>query len=308
MVIVINMRCKIAVLTGGSSSEREVALRSAEYVVDSLGQRSEVRVFDFPSQKNLFLETFSDFDCVVPVFHGKGGEDGEIQLWLEELGVPFVFSLPDSHALGMDKVAVKKLIQECGFFTPKWETVLSGEKSGISSPCVLKPIDEGSSLGVHIVHDDSVLDDVLGELHVKYGPVLVEQFVKGREFSVGIVDRNGEQEALPVVEIILKNGFFDFESKYTPGLCEEICPAQIDKELARVLQEVALKAHVLIGARHLSRSDLIVDEEGGVWFLEINTIPGLTKTSLVPQMLKVAGYDFGDLLKGWIESVKKKTA
>ncbi len=295
---------RIAILTGGTNAEREVALKSAHNVREALSGRFEIEVFDFPTGLEAFVSRHRLFEVAVPVFHGRGGEDGVVQGFLRTLGVPFVFSDVAAHALAIDKEATKRLVSTHGIKTADWVVVVPGEKLVFDHPVVVKPLDNGSSVGVVLVRTADELDPALEDAFAHASRVLVERLIQGREFTVAVVNT----QALPVIEIRSKKDFFDFESKYDPALCEELCPAPIDNELTSRLQEVALAAHCAIGARHLSRTDLIVDALGEIWFLEINTIPGLTEHSLTPKAIRAAGLTLGDLLDGWIQETIRKTA
>lgn len=296
---------KVVVLTGGTSAEREVALKSAENVRKALEENFEVEVFDLPADLSRFLERHSEFAVVAPVFHGRGGEDGVIQGFLESLGLPYIFSRVEAHALGMDKAVCKVLARHHGLKTPDWKIVEAGEIPVWERPVVVKPVDEGSSVGVTLACDAATYSSFFPATR----RLLVEDLIEGKEFTVAVVDHGDESVALPVIEIRSKNEFFDFESKYDPALCDELCPASIDDALARRLKYVALAAHKMIGARHLSRTDMIVDQASEIWFLEINTIPGLTGASLTPKAIATAGLRLEDLLKIWIDdTLKEKTA
>ncbi len=292
---------RIAVLTGGNSSERGIALQSAKTVFEALKPHASVDVFDFPEQLEAFIGQRKEFDSCVPVFHGKGGEDGTIQGFLETLGVPYLFSGVVAHAIGMNKVLTKELARRAGIQTPKYQVIGGGEQCHLDCPVVVKPIESGSSVGVRIVKEKEMLKDAIDLAMREGGEVMLEEFVGGEEFTVAVIDELDDAVALPVIQIKSKNEFFDLESKYDPELCDELCPAPIDDELARRLQTIAMCAHKLIGARHVTRSDFIVDSNGEIWFLEINTIPGMTKHSLLPRAIRESGRDFGELLMGWIE-------
>lgn len=294
---------RVALLTGGDSSEREVALRSAETVFDSLKHRVEIKQFVFPEQEEEFFALAKTFDVVIPIFHGKGGEDGALQKKLDKQEIRYVFSGPDAHALGMDKIETKRKVVGSGLKTPSSVVLQQGEPYTFVEPSVLKVPDGGSSIGVILVRNQKELEDARNELHTQSKELLLESFITGREFTVGVVDVDGVSQALPVVEIRSKNAFFDFESKYDAKLVDEICPAVIDEDLRTRLFDAALEAHKSIGAKHLSRSDFLVDDSGQVWFIEINTIPGLTKESLLPKELREAGLDLGQLLHSWINDV-----
>jgi D-alanine-D-alanine ligase len=170
----------------------------------------------------------------------------------------------------------------------------------------VKPLDSGSSVGVSIIRKKEDIAGAVEEALKDSEQVLVEAYVSGKEFTVAVIDEEKKTVALPVVEIRPVHEFFDKESKYDEDLCEEICPAQIDDGLARRLQAIAVRAHRMIQAKHISRSDFIVDRHGEIWFLEINTIPGLTENSLTPKAIRASDRDLGTLLLSWIESVAKE--
>lgn len=296
------MKKRIAILTGGTSSEREIALASAEGVRSALGDRFDVSRFVLPEDMDKFLSEHRSIDVVVPVFHGRGGEDGVIQGFLRTLNLAFIFSDVEAQALAANKALAKNLVAKIGINTPKAILASSGEALVYAGPVAVKPLDGGSSIGVSIVKDEAAFAGAVAEA-LKLSPsVLIEDFIEGAEFTVPIIETKNGLRALPVIEIRSKTGFFDLASKYDPALVDETCPACIAHELAAALSEAALKAHQAIGARHMSRSDFIVDKEGMIWFLEINTIPGQTANSLIPKAVKAANIDFGELLAEWIEA------
>jgi D-alanine-D-alanine ligase len=297
------MKMRIAILTGGTSSEREIALASAEGVENALAGRFDIVVYDLPDDLDEFLLQYRSAAAVIPVFHGRGGEDGAIQGFLRTLNVPFLFSDIEAQALAANKYLAKNLIEKQGIATPKAAVVSSGDKINFKSPVVVKPLDGGSSIGVAIVKDEKYLAKALKEAFARSPKVLIEDYVEGDEYTVAVIDGEKGHTALPVVAIAPKTEFFDVKSKYDPSLVEEICPATVSAELANVLKDAAIKAHDVIGARHISRSDFIVDKNGKIWFLEINTIPGFTANSLVPKALKAAGIDFGELIGSWIRAL-----
>jgi len=296
------MKKSIAILTGGTSSEREIALASAEEVRSALGDRFDVSQFVLPEDMDIFLAEYRSVDAVVPVFHGRGGEDGAIQGFLRTLDVPFVFSDIEAHATAFNKPLAKTVVTQAGVRTPKGKVVF--DKVGIvyRNPVVVKPVDSGSSIGVSIVKNAADLDNALDIAFKESSSVLIEDFIEGDEYTVAVIETESGVSALPVIAIKSKTEFFDLKSKYDPSLCDEICPAPISDSLATELKTAALAAHCSIGARHISRSDFIADKDGKVWFLEINTIPGMTANSLVPKAFKAAGIDFGELLAEWIEA------
>src|SRR3989338_1605031 len=296
---------RIAVFTGGESFEREVAFWSAKNVVAELLRVGfDVKQFDIPSELPKFLEMKDQFSCVVPMLHGKGGEDGTIQGFLETLKMPYLFSGVAASAVAMDKFLAKTTISAQGIKTPEARVLSSGDVYEFEHPVVIKPIPCGSTLGVSVVKLSEELHAALA-LGFEYGDrLLAEDFIVGEEFTIGVIESGGDARALDVIQVISPSGLFTFEEKYIADkMAEEICPAEISEDLARRLQAAACLAHKALGVRHASRSDFMVDARGEIWFLETNTIPGMTAQSLITKALRVGGYDFGALLKSWIESV-----
>ncbi len=293
---------KVAILTGGTSAEREIALTSAKTVAKALEGRVEISTFDFPTEIDLFLSKRGEFNVAIPVFHGKGGEDGTVQGFLETLGIPYLFSGVAAHAVAMDKDLAKRIVSSVGIKTAPWKILTkASDRAVLSIPCVVKPVDGGSTQGVSIVRDREELDRTLDEAFQYSSRVIIEDFIAGDEFTVAVAEDSGESVALPVIQIKSPDGFYDFNSKYGPQPAEKLCPAPIADDLAQRLQSAALTAHNTIGARHLSRTDFIVTPSGEIYFLEINTIPGLSV--LFPRAVAASGRDFGDLLSTWIDQV-----
>ncbi len=287
---------KIAIITGGITGEREVSISSAKNIQTLLDKQASV--FVFPEDEQKFMSEYTNFDVVIPMIHGKGAEDGELQNFLEEFGIPYIFSKSTAHAIGIDKIATKKIAQDLGIAVPK-EFSLSDQ----NFPIFAKPQYGGSTVSSAICNSFDELKRLMSESGETF---MLEEVIQGREFSVGVIDRSGEPLILPVIEII-HDGVFDYDSKYNPDkLAQEICPADIDEVLKQRLQAASLAIHIEIGANHCSRSDFIVTDDGSVYFLEINTIPGMTKTSLIPKMMKVAGIDFRDQILEWCREVIKK--
>lgn len=294
------MRKKIAILTGGNSSERSVALASAKMVEEALFAKYDTRRYVFPEEIDRFLHERNTIEIAIPVFHGRGGEDGGVQGFLETLGIKFVFSGIEAQVIAANKWLAKQVVAQAGINTPKAQMVFEGQDVDFVSPVVIKPIDGGSSVGVSVVRRADELGAALVSAFQEAQKVLVEDFIEGDEYSVPVAETSEGLRSLPVIAIKTKTGFFDFASKYDSSLSEEICPAPIASDLNGKLQATALRAHQAIGAKHVSRSDFIVDRTGKIWFLEINTIPGMTENSLLPKAVRAAGLDFGELLSFWI--------
>lgn len=248
------------------------------------------------------LELCAGADVVYLALHGTCGEDGRIQATLDLLGVPYTGSGYIGSAIAMDKDLTKRLVAD-QVTTPRWETVtvtrenldqLTGQTV---LPVVVKPIDSGSSIGVYIAHTREELRDALSESITLGGRTVLEQYIQGREIQVAVLDG----KALPSIEIIPKVGFYDYENKYQPGAAVEICPAQIPEEWEKRLREATEAVFHTIGLSIYARADFIVSEDGTPYFLEINTLPGMTPTSLVPQEAAAVGIDYGTLCETIIQ-------
>ena len=253
------------------------------------------------------LELCQMADVVFLGLHGACGEDGRIQATLDLLGVPYTGSGCLGSALAMDKDLTKQIIAPLGVRPPAWKTHTYTEEEipGIVAqtqlPVVVKPVDSGSSIGVSIAQTQAELADAL-RANLGLERVVVEQYVKGREIDVGVLDG----VALPSIEIIPKKGFYDYVNKYQAGATLEICPTPIDPEIERRLGQAALTVHNALGLKGYSRSDYIVDEKGEIYFLEINTLPGMTPTSLMPQEAAAVGIDYNTLCQRIIDLALKE--
>ena len=286
----------IAVLMGGPGSEREVSLASGNAVLEALqneglnavGVDVTTRDLDLPEGTQLCFN----------VIHGTFGEDGEMQEILEKMNMPYTGAGVQSSRLAFDKVASKEVFVENNVPTPASEIVdCSGGVTfpKMDLPYVVKPPREGSSVGVHIVQTE---DEAMSALEdaAKYGDeVLIEQFVQGKELTVGVLDG----EVLPVVHIAPRSGFYDMSNKYpwmnNDGGTDYYCPAELDEETTAQVQQAALAAHRALGCEIYSRVDVLLDDEGNPYVLEANTIPGMTASSLLPKAAQAAGYEFGPL-------------
>ena len=298
---------RVALIAGGTSSEREVSLKGAravEKALEELGHK--VEFFDPATDLLRLAQRAGEFDVAFLVLHGKGGEDGTIQGFLELLGLPYQGAGVLGSALAMHKGLSKKLYQSAGLPVPRGETfhkVYSSAKAMfeyakvLGFPLVVKPATHGSSVGMSIVENQKELSSAL-ELAFSYDDeVLIEEYIQGREITGGIL----EDKPLPLVEIIPKESkYFDYETKYTPGKAEEVCPAPLEEKLTEKGMTYALLAHKALKLRHYSRTDMILKGEE-FFLLETNTIPGMTETSLLPLAAKVAGFTFKDLVQKLLE-------
>lgn len=248
------------------------------------------------------LELCQRADLVFLALHGQCGEDGRVQAAFDLLGIPYTGSGYLGSAIAMNKDTTKRLVKDV-VNTPAWsfarysESDVDALTSKTPVPCVVKPVDSGSSIGVSIAHDKKELRRALLDGLNYGGRCVLETYVKGREIQVGIL--NGK--ALPAIEIIPKVGFYDYENKYQPGAAEEVCPAPITPEQARDVAGQAEAVFRALGLAVYSRADFILDEQGTFWFLEINTLPGMTPTSLMPQEAQAAGTDYPGLCQRIID-------
>lgn len=286
----------IAVLMGGPGSERAVSLASGNAVLDALrGEGLNAVPVDVTSHS---LDLPEGVGLCFNVIHGTFGEDGEMQSQLEALGVPYTGAGHKSSLVAFDKVASKEVFVAHDVPTPGSEIVdcSNGPKlPEMPLPYVVKPPREGSSVGVHIVRDEAEAMAAIEDA-AKYGDeVLIEAFVEGKELTVGILDG----EALPVVHIAPRSGFYDMKNKYPwmsdDGGTDYYCPAELDVETTKEVQQAALAAHQALGVEIYSRVDVLLDDQNNPYVLEANTIPGMTASSLLPKAAKVAGYEFGPL-------------
>jgi D-alanine-D-alanine ligase len=291
---------KITVLKGGPGSEREISLATARSVVAALAEcGAEVTEVDVIGPD---FEVPADCDLAFNCIHGTFGEDGQLQRILNQRRIPYTGAGAASSELAFDKVLSKKRFIENLVPTPLFELLVVREGSdpgpvAMPLPFVVKPPKEGSSVGVHIVREEEEVAPALADV-AKYDAIaLVEEFVSGKELTVGILG----DDALPVIHICPKSGFYDLKNKYPwltgEGGTEYICPAELDPETTRAVQEAALAAHRALGIEVYSRVDLLLDEANRVYVLEVNTIPGMTSSSLLPKAARVAGIEFPELCR-----------
>jgi D-alanine-D-alanine ligase len=292
---------KIAVLMGGPGSEREVSLATARGVskaLRSLG--AEVLDVDVRDQS---FHLPDDVDLAFLTIHGTFGEDGSLQKILEDRGIPYTGDGVEESRTAFDKIRSKEKFRAHGVTTPLWEVIRLGQRPTIPLPIVVKPPREGSTVGVIIVKSERELDSAIAEAAKYDRELLIEEFIAGRELTVGIL---GDQ-ALPILEIIPKGGFYDFTNKYpflnpqAGGGAEHVCPAKIDQKKTKEIQELALRAHRSVGLQVYSRVDVLLPEDGVATVLELNTIPGMTEASLLPEAAAAAGISYVDLCTRIIE-------
>jgi len=294
---------KIAVLYGGWSAERDISIKSGTAVLNALLENGyNAAGVDVTKE---FIYNIKSFKCDIAVLmlHGPYGEDGSIQSLLESVNIPYTGCNMLSSAVCMDKIVTKKILSYHKLPTPKWvATGLNNSKlndiynsivKSVRFPAVLKPVNQGSAVGVYIVNSKPELNTAVESLKQYGNAALVEKYIKGREFTVGIIGN----EPLAVVEIIpVGEKFYNYESKYSKGKSKHIMPADLPASMTKKLQQLAVDTFNALGCRAVSRIDFLIDTKKNPYILECNTIPGMTETSLLPEAAKHAGISFIDLI------------
>ncbi|MFA5411009.1 MAG: D-alanine--D-alanine ligase [Candidatus Omnitrophota bacterium] len=308
----VNKFGRIGVLMGGPSAERKISLKSGKAVYEALRQLGlEVSAIDIKTEnirENIRLLKAQRIDCAFLALHGRFGEDGSMQGILDSLKIPYTGSGKSASRLAMDKVASRRILKAHGLTVPRYKVMERSSSSrnacaelsgiGFSFPLVVKPAQQGSSIGLSIVDKKEKLKAALAAAFRFDERVLIEEYIAGREVTVGIL----HNRALPVIEIVPKKRFFDYEAKYTAGLTDYIVPAKLEEKIAGKIKAAALSAHRLLGCSGCSRVDMILSRDNLVYVLEVNTIPGFTSTSLVPKAAKAIGIEFGQLCLKLIKS------
>lgn len=296
----------VAVVYGGTSGEREVSLNSGACCAEALKEAGfAAALIDSSSLDDLKKLMSEEFDVAFLALHGKGGEDGSIQGFLETVGVPYTGSGILANAIAVNKPLAKEHYAAAGLrVAPSMvvgkNDVLDEEDieeilETVGIPCVVKPSTEGSSLGMTIVREASALQAGLDAALAVDDEAMVEAFKSGTELTVAVLGTD-EPFALPVIQIVPnQDEFYNYHAKYAQGGSTHLCPAPISAELTEEVQNMAIAAHSVLGCRGISRSDFIMDEEGNFWILETNTLPGMTNTSLVPDAARVEGIEFPQL-------------
>lgn len=302
--------CKVALIAGGTSGERPISLASKEGAKKALEQAGyPVEWIDPANKEDLKKLLTEDYDVAFLTLHGKGGEDGTIQGFLEMVGIPYTGSGVFSSALCIDKQKAKTFYEAHGIKTPASVYVrrsepYSGERivQELGPKCVVKAATEGSSLGIYIVEGADAVEQAIEDALELDTAALVEQYISGTELTVVVLGAGERAEALPIIEIIPQAESYDFDSKYAPGGSEHICPARISNEDTEHIKATAVQAHNALSCHGVSRTDFILDAKGNAWVLETNTLPGMTETSLLPDAAKAAGISFPELCTRLIES------
>ncbi len=293
------MSLKIGVLMGGASSERSVSIKSGNAVISACNDLSYLTTkFIFKNNYEKLLDELKNHDIIFNALHGGIGENGNIQSWLDKNQIKYTGSGPKSSKLCMDKAKSKKLAQVIGVKTPDWELVNNPNAlPSLELPYVIKPNEQGSTFGISIVQNEREIRPAI-EKALKYDfNVIVEKYIEGKELTLPIVG----EKALPIIEIIPSHNFYDYECKYSEGLSHYECPANLNEIAAIKLKESTELLFRQLGCNIYARADYIMDKEGVPYFLEMNTLPGMTSTSLLPKSALADGISFNQLIKNIIE-------
>lgn len=298
---------RIALLLGGKSKEREISLRSGEAVYKAL-KNMNFQVSKIDPASNNFLEKIKSgkFDLCFIALHGKYGEDGCIQGLLETLNIPYTGSGVLSSALAMNKIMAKTVFLRENIPTPPFISLKKGEviKNKLKFPLIVKPTSQGSTIGVRVVKKKQDLDAAIKYAFMFDREIILEEYIKGKEITAPILG-NSNPEVLPLIEIKYNSELYDYKSKYTKGKSSHIIPPLISKNVYQKIEEIAVMAHKSLHCEGISRVDLILDKDIP-FVLEVNTIPGMTEVSLVPESAKSAGISFEDLVRRIINFAMEK--
>ena len=300
---------KIVILAGGDSSEREISLKSGKEVFNALKKKGHELFLLDPVEEN-FCEKILKIkpDCVFIALHGGKGEGGIIQGFLETLNIPYTGSDTLSSAICLNKLISKKILKFHKIPTPDFIVVdksFSPEKIPFKYPVVVKPASQGSTIGIKIVEKESELYKAIKEAFNYDNEVFIEKYIDGKEVTVSIIG-NENPKVMPIIEIITPTGFYDYKAKYTPGGSIHKIPPDLPENVIKKVEDVAIKAYKAVKCSGFARIEIIVSKKGTPYILDINTIPGLTKTSLFPDSAKAAGIPFEELCEKIINLALEK--
>ncbi len=308
---------KVAIIFGGPGKEHEVSVSSAKNILENIDKsifdiievfidKDKKYIIDnvvFEEQDGLQEIKNKEVEVIFPIIHGTYGEDGELQSKLEELGIPFVGSSSNVSTLTIDKNKTNELLQEHGITIPQSKIVYRGDSViPFNFPIIVKPVDEGSSVDLYKIKNEEEYKNSLDVIFKNHEAMLAQEYIQGREFTCGVVKINNNPAPLIATEVILTKGeLFDYDAKYSVGGCREITPADVDEDIMNRIKDTALQCHTILGCNSISRTDMILKDDK-LYVLEINTVPGMTKTSSIPQQAKVCGYEMKELITLLINS------
>ncbi len=299
---------RVGILAGGDSSEREVSLRSGNNILAALHKKgySKAQLCDTDTEglRKIFNH---EFDIIFNILHGVNGEDGTIQGFLETLNIPYTGSGILSSAVCMNKIVTKKILLESDIPTPEFlhinkymeidSGVIESVKLNLGFPCLIKPTSEGSSVGIRIIKDVNQLESNLIEIKSQFKDIFVERFISGPNVTVGVIEKFGEIIALPILELVPKNDFYDYEAKYTEGMTEFIIPARLPEDIYFLSSEIAVNVFKVFECSDFARVDIIAEKRRLPFVHDINTLPGMTNLSDLPAEAENAGISYEDLVE-----------
>jgi D-alanine-D-alanine ligase len=306
---------QVVILAGGLSHERDVSEKSGRRLAEALRDIGhDVVVKDTDADLLKFLADTKP-DVVIPMLHGAAGEDGTLRDVLASLNLPYVGSVPDACRVAFDKPVAKSLVAAKGINVPSGvalphttfrdlgaDAVMKAVLNQVGLPAMVKPARGGSAQGATIVTEANQLPSALVGAFAYSEVAIIEQFIEGTEVAVSVIETEDGLKVLPIVEILPDSGFYDFHHRYTAGITEFFCPARLDAAIVKTLEDAAKVIHSTLHLRDYSRSDLIVDKKGVVWFIEVNVAPGLTETSLFPQSAQASDIDLGAIFDSLIKA------
>jgi len=286
----------VAILMGGTSTEQEISISTGTAVTKACEQLNyRVASVKLNDSIESVLPQLRKMDIVFNALHGGEGENGDIQRCLDKENIVYTGSGPEASALCMNKHLSKKIVSDAGFDTPDWHLINPSDDipKNLTFPVVVKPNDQGSTVGLSIVHTEDTLIPAIARAGVYSDEIMLETFIPGREITVAIVGK----DVFPIVEIIPSHELYDYECKYTSGMSRYECPAKIPEALTNQIQNDALRMYEALNCTGYGRVDFRFDDDRRYWFLEMNTLPGMTDTSLVPKAYTAAGGTFSELIK-----------
>jgi D-alanine-D-alanine ligase len=310
---------QVVILAGGLSHERDVSEKSGRRLAEALRDIGhDVVVKDTDATLLKFLSDTKP-DVVIPMLHGAAGEDGTLRDVLSALQIPYVGSTPDACRVSFDKPVAKSIVAATGIRVPNGvalphatfrelgaDSVMAAVLDRVGLPAMVKPARGGSAQGANIVTEPSQLPSALVGAFA-YGEVaVIERFIEGTEVAASVIETEDELKVLPIVEILPDSGFYDYHHRYTAGITEFFCPTRLDETIVKRIETAAKTIHSSLGLRDFSRSDLIVDKEGEIWFIEVNVAPGLTETSLFPQSAEASEAELGMIFDSLIKRAVKR--
>lgn len=294
---------KVALLYGGYSKERDISIKSGKAVEKALQKLGyDYKIFDIIEREN-FIKSIIEYkpDIAFIALHGKGGEDGTIQAILDFLNIPYTGSGMKTSVIAMDKILTKMYLESFNIPTAKWKFFLNIEDAlqyVPTFPCVVKAPTEGSSIGVYIAKNLKEYKNAVEDVFNIDNEILIEDFIKGRELTVSIIDGN----VYDIIEVVVEEGFYDYNNKYITGKTKYICPAPLEDDVYRNIQNLGLTVYNVLRCKGAARVDIILSEDKKPYVLEVNTIPGMTEFSLLPKAVAIKGIDFTKLVDMLIKS------